>query len=156
MPLSRERNRERTSRTRLTAKQEAFAVNYFTMRNATQAAIKAGYPEPGAHTMGYENLRKPAIVARLQELHAETVPCPEIANAAVAVVKERLQILTRIARHKIETPVSAGHINQSIAELNKMEHIYEPGGNIRDVNVVFIIGRGYKDVPLLKEAKDEG
>jgi len=37
--------------------------------NATQAAIRAGYSEKSASEIGYENLRKPQIKARLQELH---------------------------------------------------------------------------------------
>ncbi len=38
---------------------------------------------------------------------------------------------------KLIDPISA------IAELNKMEHIYEAGNSDRPINVVFVIGKGY-------------
>lgn len=43
---------------------------------------------------------------------------------------------------------------QAIAELNKMDHIYEPDGQLRDVNIVFVIGKGYSNLPQLIERKD--
>jgi len=132
-------------KTKLTAKQESFCIHYFATRNGTQSAIKAGYSPDSqvAQVIATENLRKPLIVARLAALEARRTPSE---NQAVAIVNERMELLTKIARHQIEVPVSAGHITQSIAELNKMEHIYETGGNIRDINVIFVIGRGYRDV----------
>ena len=132
---------------KLTAKQESFCIHYFATRNGTQSAIKAGYSPDSqvAQVIATENLRKPLIVARLAALEATRPPSVATVHATVS---ERLELLTKIARHEIETPVSPGHITQSIAELNKMEHIYETGGNIRDINVIFVIGKGYKDVPL--------
>ena len=44
----------------LTPKQKRFVAFYDG--NATQAAIKAGYSEKTAHSMGAENLRKPEII----------------------------------------------------------------------------------------------
>jgi len=45
---------------------------------------------------------------------------------------------TLFTKVKLHNPINA------IAELNKMEHIYEPGGNTQNINVVFVIGKGYK------------
>lgn len=46
---------------RLTPKQARFAEEYLLDLNATQAAIRAGYSEKSACTIGAENLRKPQI-----------------------------------------------------------------------------------------------
>jgi len=50
----------------LTKKQEAFCREYLVDLNATQAAIRAGYAPKRADAIGYENLRKPEIVAAIQ------------------------------------------------------------------------------------------
>lgn len=42
-------------------KQKLFAEEYIVDFNATQAAIRAGYSEKTAHSIGSENLKKPAI-----------------------------------------------------------------------------------------------
>ena len=46
---------------KLTAKQELFCQEYLIDLNATQAAIRAGYSESTAHSIGAENLTKPLI-----------------------------------------------------------------------------------------------
>lgn len=55
----------------LTPKQEAFINEYFKCWNATQAAIRAGYSEKTAYSIGSENLKKPEIAevirARMNE-----------------------------------------------------------------------------------------
>lgn len=45
----------------LTSKQAAFVLEYQVDRNATQAAIRAGYSPKTAASIGEENLRKPEI-----------------------------------------------------------------------------------------------
>ena len=55
---------------------------------------------------------------------------------------------SRTSKIKLINPI------QAIAELNKMEHIYETGGgNTQNINVVFVIGRGYKDPPVIQEVE---
>ncbi len=51
----------------LTPKQERFVQEYLIDLNATQAAIRAGYSERTAASIGDENLRKPAIAAAVQK-----------------------------------------------------------------------------------------
>lgn len=46
---------------KLTAKQKKFCHEYLKDLNATQAAIRAGYSEDTAFSIGWENLRKPLI-----------------------------------------------------------------------------------------------
>ena len=45
----------------LTSKQARFVEEYLVDLNATSAAIRAGYSEKTAATIGHENLRKPKI-----------------------------------------------------------------------------------------------
>lgn len=52
----------------LTDKQERFCEEYVIDLNATQAAIRAGYSEKTAYSIGNENLIKPEIQNRIAEL----------------------------------------------------------------------------------------
>lgn len=52
----------------LTPKQEAFCNEYLVDLNASGAARRAGYSEDTAYSIGWENLRKPDIQARIAEL----------------------------------------------------------------------------------------
>lgn len=63
---------------KLTAKQEKFCKEYIVSLNATQASIKAGYSEKTAKAIGTENLSKPAIQKRIQELSSGAVKKHEI------------------------------------------------------------------------------
>jgi phage terminase small subunit len=53
---------------KLTEKQEQFCQEYVIDFNATQAAIRVGYSEKTAKEIGYENLTKPHIIKRKNEL----------------------------------------------------------------------------------------
>lgn len=56
----------------MTPKQEAFVREYLVDKNATQAAIRAGYSPRTAEAIGSENLRKPLIrTAVRRELDAQ-------------------------------------------------------------------------------------
>lgn len=56
---------------KLNAKQERFCQEYLIDLNATQAAIRAGYSEKAAHSIGNENLRKPLIAEKIASMQAE-------------------------------------------------------------------------------------
>ena len=56
---------------KLTAKQEKFCLEYMVDLNATQAAIRAGYSEKTAQVIGAENLIKPMIANRINEMREE-------------------------------------------------------------------------------------
>lgn len=54
----------------MTAKQEAFAIEYLKDKNATQAAIRAGYSKKTAASIAWELLEKPDVkefIGRHQE-----------------------------------------------------------------------------------------
>lgn len=50
----------------LTAKQQRFVEEYLIDLNATQAAIRAGYSEKTARSIGQENLTKPDVAEAIQ------------------------------------------------------------------------------------------
>lgn len=62
---------EDNEKQKLTDKQELFCQEYLIDLNATQAAIRAGYSENTAYSIGSENLRKPEIRARIGVLMDE-------------------------------------------------------------------------------------
>lgn len=51
----------------LTIRQELFLSEYLKDRNATAAALRAGYPKSSAVSSGFRNLRNPAIAAKIAE-----------------------------------------------------------------------------------------
>ena len=141
---------------RLTQKQETFCLKYFELGNASEAARIALYSPKSAAVIGRENLLKPQIIERINQLR-------QIAqDATIATVVERKQVLTEIIRGRFadfmtsltkeklqsaalqeiriieygkEVPVKTTTIKlnnpvQAIAELNKMEHIYELGASV--------------------------
>lgn len=55
----------------LTPKQARFVEEYLIDLNATQAAIRAGYSEKTAYSIGQENLNKPEIAAAIAAAQAE-------------------------------------------------------------------------------------
>ncbi len=75
---------------RLTNKQRAFAEAWLAGKNRTQAAIAAGYSERTAAQIGYENLKKPQILAYI---HERTQGLAHVADA-----DEALRFLTRVLR----------------------------------------------------------
>ena len=56
---------------KLTDKQEVFCREYIIDFNATQAAIRAGYSEKTARSLGAENLTKPDVSHRIAALMQE-------------------------------------------------------------------------------------
>ena len=75
----------------LTPKQERFCYEYLANGfNATKAALKAGYSEKTAFSIGAENLRKPQIKARIEEMKDNLAQTAGI--SALMIVKEHMKI----------------------------------------------------------------
>uniref|UniRef100_A0A6M3XBC9 Putative terminase n=2 Tax=viral metagenome TaxID=1070528 RepID=A0A6M3XBC9_9ZZZZ len=68
---------------KLTPKQEMFCKEYLVDLNATQAAIRAGYSEKTAASVGCENLIKPYIQECIQSLMKSRVDRTEITQNKV-------------------------------------------------------------------------
>ena len=76
---------------KLTIKQEKFCYEYLANGfNATKAALAAGYSKKTAHATGWENLRKPEIQNRIQDMKDNLAESAGI--SALMVVKEHAKI----------------------------------------------------------------
>lgn len=71
----------------MTPKQDAFINEYLIDKNATQAAIRAGYSKKTAYSIGEENLRKPEIAL---EIEAKLAVFSEKAGLSVELVMSSL------------------------------------------------------------------
>ena len=71
---------------KLTDKQEKFCYEYVLHLNATKAAINAGYSEDTARQIGSENLSKPYIQKRIDEMKANLAETAGI--SALRVIRE--------------------------------------------------------------------
>ena len=81
---------------KLTPKQRRFCEEYLKSGNASEAAKKAGYKEKAAHSMGAENLRKPAISAYIKRRTDEQEA------ALVADSNEILKFYTAVMRGEVK------------------------------------------------------
>lgn len=84
--------KKRDKESKLTPKQEMFCYEYLANGfNATKAAIKAGYSKKTARSIATENLAKPAIKARIQEMKENLAETAGV--SALMIVKEHLKIM---------------------------------------------------------------
>ena len=86
----------------LTQKQKTFCLKYFELRNATEAALAAGYSSRNARRIGSENLTKLDIKQRIDELNQK------VEDDLVMNVLERKQRLSEIARARLTDYVTCG------------------------------------------------
>ena len=87
---------------KLTRRQEGFCLNFFQLGNATQAAISAGYSVKTAAEIASENLTKPMIQQRIQELREAA------ASSRIMSVIERKERLSEIAKARLSDYMTCG------------------------------------------------
>ena len=80
----------------LNERQKAFADYYIQTGNATEAAIKAGYSEKTAYSIGNENLKKPEISAYIGERMTEQ------GEKRVADANEVIEFYTAVMRGEVK------------------------------------------------------
>ena len=80
----------------LNERQKAFADYYIQTGNATESAIKAGYSEKTAYSIGNENLKKPEISAYIGERMAEQ------GEKRVADANEVIEFYTAVMRGEVK------------------------------------------------------
>jgi phage terminase small subunit len=110
---------------KLTAKQEAFCLEYLKDLNAAQAAIRAGYSKKTAQQMGSENLAKPVIAEKITILKAERAERTRI--DADWVLKSAKQVFDRCMQredvlNRDGTPVIVQTEAGELAAAYKFEH----------------------------------
>jgi len=101
----------------LNTQQKEFCEEYLVDGNATQAAIRAGYTERSASSMGHENLQKPKIQKYISELK-------EARNLRTQVTTDRILVeLAKIAF--AEKDVKPGHKLKALGMLGKHVGIFD-------------------------------
>ncbi|MEQ1349625.1 terminase small subunit [Acinetobacter junii] len=115
----------------LTPKQQRFVEEYLIDLNATQSAIRAGYSEKTAYSVGHENLKKPEIQKAIQE--AQEI----LSNKTQLTVDMVVQGLLKEAQDYAEgstqsARVSAwAHLGKHLGMFkDKIEHSGPNGGDI--------------------------
>jgi len=98
----------------LNEKQEKFCQAYILHRNATRAAVAAGYSEASAHNQGYRLLQDEKVQERIEELTSEI-------STDVDVVSE--------IEKQYETARNAGH---GAVALKALELLSRVRGNVSD------------------------
>lgn len=83
----------------MTIKQRRFCDEYLIDCNATQAAIRAGYSEKTAGSIGDENLKKPEIKSYIDE------QLQKIEDSRIADVAEVMKYLTSVMRGESQASV---------------------------------------------------
>lgn len=81
---------------KLTPKMERFCQEYLVDMNMTAAAIRAGYKANAAHTVGWENIRKPAIALRINELRKDTAERLNVTKEGI------IRMLREVAEARLE------------------------------------------------------
>lgn len=101
---------------KLTAKQQRFCDEYLIDLNATQAAIRAGYSERTAKSIGNENLTKPDLKAYIQQRMDEKE------KELIADQNEVLKYLTSVIRGQSRSSVVVvENIGDYMSEAREME-----------------------------------
>lgn len=127
---------------RLRERAERFCLEYVKTLNATQSAITAGYSPKTAVFIASENLNKPNIQARIAELKAKLDAKNQTLEAkTILSIQQRRELLSNFATETIEGKhgiVRDGNI-RAIAELNKMDNLYQTGNTVNIDNRKIII-----------------
>ena len=110
----------------MTYKQELFIQEYIKTGNATSSAIKAGYSEKTAKSIGQRLLTNVDIKKRIEELSQK------IANNNIMTAKERQEYLTKLINSE---DVKVSNKLKALDILNKMTGEYiqklEVNGNVK-------------------------
>lgn len=107
----------------LNARQKRFVDEYLIDLNATQAAIRSGYSEKTAYSIGFENLKKPDIQAAIHSAQKKLAERNEITQDSL--IKELEEARARaMENNQFSASVAATMGKAKIANLltDKVEH----------------------------------
>jgi phage terminase small subunit len=107
----------------LRPKQQRFVSEYLKDLNATQAAIRAGYPEASARQVGSENLSKPDIAAAIAAGQAKQLEKAEL--SAVGTKETIRRQVHRDIRQLFDADGNLIPIHQLSAEAASMISAFE-------------------------------
>lgn len=112
----------------LTPKQSLFVKEYLVDLNATQAAIRAGYSEKTAASIGEENLRKPDISASIAEAQQAKAKKLDITvESILAELEEARQLALRTEKAAPAVAASMGKAKILGMEKQVIDHTSSDG-----------------------------
>lgn len=97
---------------KLTSKQELFCLEYIKDLNATQAAIRAGYPAKTAHKNSPRMMANDGIQQRIQELNASRFKKAEVEG--VDVIKELAVLAFSSIKNHVEIDTGGSIVAKTI------------------------------------------
>jgi len=100
----------------LSGKQEDFCKYYVMYDNATKAAIKAGYSPKTAYRTGADNLKKPHVVERIEELKEQKFKELELSDGYVI---EKIKTVLEF------DPVDICEITDGVLKIRNLEEMPE-------------------------------
>lgn len=94
---------------KLTVKQQKFCDEYIKSGNAAEAALKAGYSNRTAYSIGNENLKKPELKKYIED------ELKQLESAKLATAQETLEYLTSVMRgEQTETVATAKGLYKNV------------------------------------------
>jgi len=101
---------------RLNPRQKAFVAQYLLDRNATQAAIRAGYSQRSARQTGCDLLTVPAVAAQIAALEAEALHSAGLSLAQTLTTLRRCLVFdARKLYHDDGTPKALSELDDDTA-----------------------------------------
>lgn len=95
----------------LNARQEAFCQSYARSGNATQSAKDAGYSQKTAYSQGFDLLKKPEIISRIETIRTERFKKVHMGP------DETLALLAKQARFTLDGLVKVGPDGAPVVDL---------------------------------------
>jgi len=109
----------------LTEKQRLFCLYFINNKNATMAAIKAGYSKGCAYQIGYENLRKPDVIEEINRLR-------QLKNQAILLCEEDIvEKMMRIAFADFGDFATFGSRDIALLDPLTGKHAFDLQGKLR-------------------------
>ena len=111
-----------SSSAELEPKQKKFCEEYLFDRNATQAAIRAGYTPTNAANQGFRILLKPQAQAYIRQMETESIDVLGLANCLIVHELEQLTACTN--NHDfIDATGNLKNLNELTDEMQNAIHI---------------------------------
>ena len=129
----------------LNQKQKRFVLEYLIDLNATQAAIRAGYSEKTAYSIGQENLKKPEIQRAIQSRQVTLQNKLEITQEKV--LEELAAVAFAKASDRAISDLKYTNKLRALELLGKHLSIFEPKQDVHEQIT--------EDDPITRSLKEE-
>ncbi len=115
-------------KTKLTDKQKRFVEEYLIDLNATQAAIRTGYSEKTAYSIGQENLKKPEVQTAIQEAQNKRSERVQISQDDVLRDLMELRDMCMGRKSVIVTDTVKNNQEGTVNTVDNHVYAFEPAG----------------------------